>query len=186
MEDIGHFPENYSETLLISHPRLLDPNFKRTVVLLSAHSKEDGALGVILNRPMRKCLGEIEEKFAFGPLSQVPIYEGGPVSTDQILLVAWIWSEAESVFKLFFGIDPDRASELMEYSGATVRAFQGYSGWTGGQLEGEMEQESWILSQVKNRLAEKLDGNSLWKRFLLDLGPKYQLDAHAPDDPSVN
>ena len=95
MEDIGKFPDNYSGTLLISHPQMLDPNFKRTVVLLSAHSKEDGALGVVLNRPTQKCLGEIEEKFAFGSLSQVPIYEGGPVATDQILLVAWTWSDSE-------------------------------------------------------------------------------------------
>lgn len=186
MEDIGNFPENYSGTILISHPCLLDPNFRRTVVLLSAHSKEDGALGVILNRPTKKCLGELEEKFAFGPLSQVPIYHGGPVATDQILLVAWMWSESESVFKLFFGIDPERASELMEYSDATVRAYQGYSGWSRGQLEEEMEQSSWILSQVKNRFVEGLDEDSLWKKFLLDLGPQYQLDANAPEDPSVN
>jgi putative transcriptional regulator len=186
MEDIGNFPENYSGTLLISHPRMLDPNFKRTVVLLSAHSKDEGALGVVLNRPTKKCLGEIEDKFTFGPLAQVPIYEGGPVATDQILLVAWTWSETDALFKLFFGIDPDRASELMEYSQATVRAFQGYSGWSGGQLEDEMGAESWIISQVKDRFVEGLDGDSLWKKFLLDLGPKYQLDAQAPEDPSVN
>ena len=186
MEDIGNFPENYSGTLLISHPRMLDPNFKRTVVLLSAHSKEEGALGVVLNRPTKKCLGEIEDKFTFGPLSQVPIYEGGPVARDQILLVAWTWSEVDSVFKLFFGIDPDRASELLEYPQATVRAFQGYSGWSGGQLEVEMIEDTWIISQVRDRFVEGLDGDSLWKKFLLDLGPKFQLDAEAPVDPSVN
>lgn len=186
MEDIGNFPENYSGTLLISHPRMLDPNFRRTVVLLSAHSREEGALGVILNRPTEKCLGEIEEKFTFGPLAQVPIYEGGPVATDQILLVAWTWSESDAVFKLFFGIDPDRASELMEYSQATVRAYQGYSGWSGGQLEGEMEEESWIRTQVKDRFVDGLDGDSLWQKFLLDQGPQFQLDAQAPEDPSLN
>ena len=183
---MGSFSENYSGSLLISHPAMLDPNFKRTVVLLSAHSREEGALGVILNRPTRKCLGEIEDKFTFGPLAQVPIYEGGPVATDQILLVAWTWSESDSVFKLFLGIDPDRASELLEYSQATVRAFQGYSGWSGGQLEGEMSEDSWIPSQVKSRFVDELDGDSLWKKFLLELGPKYQLDANAPVDPSVN
>ena len=186
MENIGDFPENYSGTLLISHPAMLDPNFRRTVVLLSAHSKEDGALGVVLNKPMDKCLGEIEEKFAFSPLAQVPIYSGGPVATDQILLVAWTWSEEESTFKLFFGIDPDRASELMEYSNATVRAYQGYSGWSGGQLEGELEQDSWIISQVKNRFVDKLDGDSLWQKILLEQGTRYLLDAHAPEDPSLN
>ncbi|MCB1123326.1 MAG: YqgE/AlgH family protein, partial [Verrucomicrobiae bacterium] len=182
MENLGNFHDNYSGTLLISHPRMLDPNFKRTVVLLSAHSKEDGALGVILNRPMQKCLGEIEDKFTFGPLAQVPIYQGGPVAQDQILLVAWTWSETDSVFKLFFGIDPERASELIEFSGATVRAFQGYSGWSGGQLEGEMLEDAWLLSPVRSKFEQGLDGDSLWKKFLLEQGPKYRLDAQAPED----
>ena len=77
MENKGSFAENYSGSLLISHPRLLDPNFRRTVVLLSAHSREDGAVGVILNRPTNKVLGEIEDEFAFGSLARVPIYLGG-------------------------------------------------------------------------------------------------------------
>ncbi len=186
MENLENLAENYSGSLLISHPTMLDPNFKRTVVLLSAHSKEDGALGVILNRPLGKCLGELEEKFAFGPLAQIPIYGGGPVSTDQVLLVAWIWSDAESVFKLFFGIDPDRAAELAESSGATVRAYQGYSGWSGGQLEEELEQNAWIPTQVKARFEDEVDGVQIWKNFLLGQGSQYQLDAGAPEDPSQN
>jgi putative transcriptional regulator len=186
MENLGELSENFSGSLLISHPTMLDPHFKRTVVLLSAHSKEDGALGVILNRPLQKCLGELEEKFAFGPLAQVPIYEGGPVSTDQILLVAWIWSEFTSVFKLFFGIDPERAAELLAVSGATVRAYQGYSGWSGGQLEDELELDAWIPSQVKSRFEEELEGVEIWKQFLLEQGSKYRLDAAAPEDPSQN
>lgn len=186
MENLGNLFENYSGTLLISHPRMLDPNFRRTVVLLSAHSREEGALGVILNRPTQKCLGEIEDKFTFGPLAQVPIYEGGPVARDQILLVAWTWSETDSVFKLFFGIDPDRASELMEYSDATVRAFQGYSGWSGGQLEGEMLEDAWLWSPVKSRFEGELDGDRLWKKFLLEQGSQFRLDAQAPEDPSLN
>ena len=53
-------------------------------------------------------------------------------------------------------------------------------------LEGEMEENTWILSQVKNRFVEDVDGLLLWKKFLLELGSKYQLDAQAPEDPSVN
>jgi len=53
-------------------------------------------------------------------------------------------------------------------------------------LEGEMEIHSWIPSQVRNRFVDELDGDSLWKKFLLELGPKYHLDAIAPEDPSVN
>ena len=69
MEDIGNFPNNYSGNLLVSHPQMLDPNFKRTVVLLSAHSKEDGALGVVLNRPTQKWM---PEWCCFGPRNGPP------------------------------------------------------------------------------------------------------------------
>ena len=186
MENKGSFAQNYSGSLLISHPRLLDPNFRRTVVLLSAHSREDGAVGVILNRPTNKVLGEIEDEFAFGSLARVPIYLGGPVASNQILLVAWTWSKEESSFKLFFGIDPDRASELMHDPHATVRAFQGYSGWTGGQLEVELERDSWIVSQVNSRFVNDLDGYLLWKKMVAELGPKYTLEALSPEDPSFN
>lgn len=186
MEDMGSYVENYSGTLLISHPRMLDPNFRRTVVLLSAHSREDGAVGVILNRPTNKVLGEIEDKFAFGSLARVPIYLGGPVAANQILLVAWTWSVEDSSFKLFFGIDPDRASELMHNPHATVRAFQGYAGWSGGQLEVELERDSWIVSQVQSRFVNKLDGYPLWKKMVAGLGPQYTLEALSPEDPSFN
>ena len=186
MENLGPFAENYSGTLLISHPRMLDPNFRRTVVLLSAHSKEDGAVGVILNRPTNKVLGEIEDQFAFGSLARVPIYQGGPVASNQILLVAWAWSSEDSSFKLYFGIDPDRASKLMDDSRATVRAFQGYAGWSGGQLEVELERDSWIVSQVKSRFVNNLDGYPLWKNMVAGLGPQFTLEALSPEDPSFN
>ena len=186
MEGLGSYSENYAGALLISHPQMLDPNFRRTVVLLSAHSKEDGALGVILNRPTNKVLGEIEDKFAFGSLARVPIYLGGPVAANRILLVTRTWSSEDSSFKLFFGIDPNRASDLMENPHATVRAFQGYSGWSGGQLEVELQQDSWIVAQVKSQLVIGLDGDPLWKEFVADLGPKYTLEALSPEDPSFN
>jgi len=185
MEDFEGISTNYSGSLLISHPSLKDSNFNKTVILLSAHSAEDGAIGVIMNRPMNKQLGELEDRFAFGPLAQVPLYEGGPVSTDQILLVAWQWVEEESTFKLYFGIDPERAEILMQEQ-VELRAYLGYSGWGEGQLEAEMEIDSWIVQSVKSGFEHDLEGEDLWRWFLGSLGPRFLLDADTPDDPSVN
>jgi len=176
---------NYSGSLLLSHPGLKDPHFCKSVVLLSAHSKEDGALGVIINRPMNQNLGDLEERFAFGPLAQVPLYEGGPVANDQILLVAWQWLPEQSTFKLYFGIDPERAEALLEEH-LEVRAFQGYSGWGEGQLEGEIELDSWIVQPIKANLDKDLEGEDLWHWAIARLGPRFMLDADTPDDPSVN
>ena len=72
----------YIEGANASHPSLLDPHFRRTVVLLSTHDA-DGAMGVVLNRPMGKSLGDLDPVFALGALSQVPLFEGGPVQTSR-------------------------------------------------------------------------------------------------------
>src|SRR4051812_5602667 len=68
--------------LLLAHPVLQDAHFKRTVVLLSSHDA-DGAMGVVLNRPLSRQLGEVNAEFALGPLAGVPLYYGGPVEPDQ-------------------------------------------------------------------------------------------------------
>src|SRR3954469_9579990 len=98
-------------SLLLAHPAMRDPNFKRSVVLLSAHNDE-GAMGVVLNRPLGKQLAEINSEFAFGPLAGVPLYSGGPVEPEQLILVSWQWLEEESAFQLYFGIEPEKAAEL--------------------------------------------------------------------------
>jgi len=94
--------------LLLAHPALRDPNFKRTVILLSAHDG-DGAMGVVLNRPLDKQLGEVNSVFAFGLLAGVPVYAGGPVEPEQLIIVSWQWLETDHAFQLHFGIEPDKA-----------------------------------------------------------------------------
>src|ERR1041385_4734972 len=90
-------------SLLLAHPAMRDPNFRHSVVLMSAHNAE-GAMGVVLNRPLGKRLGELSGDFALGPLAGVPLFKGGPVQTDQLVLVAWqVHPEG---FRLHFGVDP--------------------------------------------------------------------------------
>ena len=75
--------------LLLASPKLLDPNFKRSIVLVSAHSSDEGAIGFVLNRPLGKTLGQLKPEFLYGSLAQVPVYQGGPVSQDKMIFVAW-------------------------------------------------------------------------------------------------
>src|SRR4051812_22924204 len=81
--------------LLLAHPALRDPNFKRTVILLSVHNAE-GAMGVVLNRPLNKQLGEVNAEFALSPLAGVPLYYGGPVNPEQLIIVSWQWLTEEN------------------------------------------------------------------------------------------
>jgi putative transcriptional regulator len=177
--------ETLAGQLLLAHPALRDPNFKRSVVLLSAHSDE-GAMGVILNRPLDKQLGELNTEFAFGALAGVPVYAGGPVEPEQLILVSWQWLEADSAFQLHFGIEPERAAELVGTPGVTLRAFLGYAGWTKGQLENEMKLDTWLVSTVEGEILGEADGVALWRQILGSLDPELKLLANEPEDPTVN
>ncbi len=171
--------------LLLAHPALRDPNFKRTVILLSVHN-DDGAMGVVLNRSLDKQLGELNAEFALGPLAGIPLYCGGPVNPDQLIIVSWQWLTEENAFQLHFGLDPENTATLIGTPGITFRAFLGYSGWSKGQLENEMKQDTWIATTVEGNQLEKSDGTALWRGILGSIDPELKLLANEPDDPAVN
>lgn len=177
--------ERLAGQLLLAHPVMKDPNFKRTVILMSVHN-EEGAMGVVLNRPMRKRLGALNSDFALGTLAEVPIYHGGPVDPRQLIIAAWQWLPDESTFQMHFGIEPDRATELLELPGVTVRAFLGYAGWGKGQLENEMKHNTWFVSPVDSNFLGRCDGPDLWRLIVGSLDPELKLLADEPEDPSIN
>ena len=81
MRDRGKTSVHLAGSLLLAHPAMRDPNFRRSVVLLSAHG-DDGAMGVVLNRPLGKQLGDLNAQFAASAIAGVPVYKGGPVQTE--------------------------------------------------------------------------------------------------------
>lgn len=170
--------------LLLAHPALREGIFKRAVVLMSAHDPA-GSLGVIINRPLGKRLDDLSPDFALGPLSSVPLYSGGPVETEKLILAGWRWV-SNGDFELQFGLDPERAAAFVAEPGTTVRAFLGYSGWDKGQLENEMQRNTWFLAAPAdyNLLAE--EGSGLWRMILGSLDPELKLLADEPEDPTVN
>lgn len=173
-------------SLLVAHPSLLDSHFKRTVVLLTAHSAEEGSLGVIVNRPLHQTLGQYDTALADSEFADVPLFEGGPVSNDQMILVAWKWSNIDATFKLYFGIDEGKAREILDDDpGFELRGFIGHSGWGEGQLEGEIEVDSWVVSPLSPDLEEK-EGLAVWRSILAQQGPGMRLLAEEPEDLSLN
>ncbi len=176
-------PANLAGSLLLAHPALRDPNFRKAVVLMSVHNK-DGAMGVVLNRPLGKSLGELNGSFTYGPLSAIPVYIGGPVQTEQIILVAW-QSHADG-FRLHFGIEPDKATEFAADGVTILRAYVGYSGWEAGQLENEMKQHTWVVAPVSPEMLEMPPTTELWRGLLSEISAEWRLLAWEPDDPSQN
>ena len=175
--------ESLAGQLLLAHPSMRDPNFRRSVVLMSAHNAE-GAMGVVLNRPLGKRLGELNGEFALGALAGVPLFQGGPVQTDQLLLAAW--QSREDGFRMHFGLEPDKALELVAEDGAEVRAFLGYSGWSAGQLENEMKHNTWLVAEVPEDLLTSGSDVALWRHIVGGLGLDWRLAADEPDEPELN
>lgn len=175
--------ESLAGSLLLAHPSMRDPNFRRSVVLMSAHNAE-GAMGVVLNRPMGKRLGEISGDFALGPLASVPLYRGGPVQMEQLVLAAW--QTRDDGFRLHFGIEPDKALQLLSEEDTHVRGFLGYSGWSAGQLENEMKMNTWVVADVPEDLLTHAQDESLWRTVLGREGAEWRLLANEPEDPALN
>jgi putative transcriptional regulator len=185
MREPGKARLDLAGSLLLAHPAMRDPNFRRSVVLLSSHGN-DGAMGVVLNRPLGKRLGDLNARFAAGPLAAVPVYEGGPVQTKQLLLAAWQPDLLATGYRLYFGIDVEKAEVLKEEEGVRLRAFLGYSGWSKGQLENELRHNTWVVTPASPALLEQAEGQGLWRSILSGLSPEWKLMADEPEDPGSN
>lgn len=173
-------------SLLLAHPAMLDSSFKHSVVLLTSHSEDTGSLGVIVNRPLRQSLGEYDPALKHSALSRVPVYSGGPVAEEQLILVAWKWSPVVGSFKLFFGISAEKAEEILAQDPAfKLRAFLGHAGWGEGQLDGEIEEGAWVPSVLSPEIESGVEKH-VWQALLSRQSAELQLLAHEPEDPSMN
>lgn len=187
MRDLESHPPSLSGRLLAAHPSLQDPNFLHAVVLISAHTRNSGAVGVVINRPLGRSLGELREDLAGGALSAVELFEGGPVNKEDLLLAAWRWEPEESSFQLYFGLTPEKAAELLASEPRVViRGFIGHSGWTEGQLEGEIAQKAWAVLPLEPDFLMNPDLRSLWKRTLRKARPDWAFLAEMPQNLGLN
>lgn len=182
---VGESPPNFTGQLLVAHPSMLDPNFRRSVLLISAHDATEGAMGVIINRPLDKPISELIGDSTPEALADVPVFLGGPVQADQLMFAAFDWEGMDSL-RLNAQIDLEKLSHSAPNESGSLRAFVGYAGWTAGQLENELRQNAWVLQKPRREALapERLPG--LWFEIMRSLGPWYKLLSAAPDDPSLN
>jgi putative transcriptional regulator len=173
-------------SLLVAHPNMLDPNFRRTVLFISEHDPSEGALGVIINRPLDRQVADLVTDTPPTGLADVPVFLGGPVGKNQLMFAAFEWKKGDGVM-LSHNValtQPSAAPGKKDL--VTICAFVGYTGWGAGQLENEVRQKAWLL-QKANRSLLKLDRlPNLWFDIMRSLGPWYKMLAAAPDDPSLN
>lgn len=181
----GHTPQNLTGSLLVAHPNMLDPNFRRTVLFISAHDPADGAVGVILNRPLDKHVSDLVSEDPPAGLADVPVFLGGPVGRNQLMFAAFEWQKGQGV-TLNHNVNVDDASERIEHDPGSICAFVGYAGWSAGQLEAEMKQNAWLLQKPTRSALKPEKLPKLWFDIMKGLGPWFKMLSAAPDDPSLN
>jgi len=173
--------------LLIAGPALIDPNFWRAVVLLGEHSDE-GALGVVLNRASDAAVDEAVPELGVLADNMGSVHVGGPVQPSAIVVLA-DFAEPERAVSLVLDsvgflpseVDPDTFGELRR-----ARVFAGYAGWGPGQLEGELEEGSWIVEPALADDVFTSEPNSLWSDVLKRKGGPFGVLALMPPNPSLN
>ena len=174
--------------LLVATPALVDANFARTVVLVAEHS-EEGAMGLVLNRPAELVASEAVPEIRELLEPDEPLHVGGPVQSSAIVVLAEFEDAGEAAVLVFddVGFIPAEADPLL-LTGSTrrARAFAGFAGWGEGQLESEIEEGSWILEPARLEDVFTDDPDGLWSTVLRRKGGQYALLALMPLDPSLN
>ena len=176
--------------LLIAEPAIIgDVSFNRSIVLLADHSGE-GSIGFILNKPLEYSINdlipEVEAKFK--------VYNGGPVEQDNLYFIHkiphLIPDSIEISLGIYWGGDFSKVAELIKDNTIKendIKFFLGYSGWQPNQLETELKDNSWVVSEniYKKNIIEK-DYETFWKEKMLEFGGEYSIWSNAPENPSYN
>jgi putative transcriptional regulator len=172
--------------LLIASQRLRDPNFFKSVVLL-VKDDDDGALGVIINRPMEISVADAcgEQVVAAEEITE-PIHQGGPCEGPLSVLHANPAAGGEEVIDgVRFSMDKEDIEWLMANNKGPIKYFAGYSGWGAGQLQNEIDEGAWVIVRASaEHVFEKAGG---WSKLNTWIALGKQIDiGKIPDDPSVN
>lgn len=179
--------ENLKGQLLISAGGLYDPNFRHTVVLIGEHDAW-GAVGVVLTRPLDVTVEEVVPAMAGLVERGEPLYQGGPVEPNRAVLLAELATPGLVDVPVFGSVGFLTGEIPADVRPAVQRArvFVGHSGWGPGQLEAELEADSWIIEEATEDDVFTRSPYALWRDVLERKGPPYDKVARIPFDPSMN
>ena len=175
--------------VLLAEPYMLDPNFKRSAVLLCEHG-EEGSVGFIMNKPLKMRVDELVDDF---PEFDSEVLFGGPVQTDTIHYVHNVGDLLEDsvpvVNGVYWGGDFEKLKFLISsklIKPENIRFFVGYSGWSEGQLSDEMEYRSWVLADMHANYLFKSKPRNLWRQVMYNKGDTYTVIAQMSEGQSLN
>jgi len=176
--------------LLISEPFMMDPNFKRSVIILTEYS-EAGAVGFVLNHQSEFMLGDALPEVSY---SEMPVYTGGPVGVNTLHFIHHCPDKIPDGIEIsdgvFWGGDFETVKNLIsnyQLNENEIRFFKGYSGWDAGQLEQELRENTWIVADkfIIDTLFTHNE-QTLWRDVVISLGNRYAHIANFPENPALN
>jgi putative transcriptional regulator len=194
------YPDSLKGSFLISDANLSDPNFRRTVVLIISHD-EEGAFGLVVNRRLDATLEDALPDYGNTGAADIPIYEGGPVERHYLFAIhsgfpAQVRSEhaidpiAHVTFEPAFPAIADflrtQWGELSPDVRPPIRLYAGYSGWSAGQLEEELESGAWVVRPATVKHVFSDDPEEGWRLALGELGGLHRVIAETGYKPSMN
>lgn len=176
--------------LLIAEPSIVgDLSFNRSVILLADHNNE-GSVGFIINKPLKYTINDLIPEIC----ARFKIYNGGPVEQDNLYFIHnipnLISNSIEISNGIYWGGDFESTKELInegKINKDNIRFFLGYTGWDENQLEHEMLENSWIITE--NNYENKIIGKSathFWQEQIKELGGEYLIWSNAPENPYLN
>lgn len=175
--------------VLISEPFLQDNYFKRSIVLLTEYSSE-GAVGFVLNKPIDLNANDVIKDF---PKTDALISLGGPVNTNTLHYLHTLGDIVPKSVKvlenIYWGGDFEVIKKLIEsgnISREQVRFFLGYSGWHANQLDDELAENAWVVSELEPQEIMAPISKHFWKTTLKKMGKKYEMWANFPENPQMN
>jgi len=171
--------------VLAAMPGLLDPNFHKTVVYIAEHGAA-GALGLVMNRPLSRTLGDVTQApEVVETLRRLPVYEGGPVKPMSLLFARFAHGTHDEQLRCEIVSDPAELAGARK-RGVCIRAFAGHAGWGEGQLERELAEDSWKVCPPHVAMLEEPVPPALWPAFISDDQRWRKLHRLLPKDTGQN
>ncbi len=175
--------------ILISEPFLMDNYFKRSIVLITEHNDE-GTVGFVLNKPINMKVNEIMSDF---PVINSTVSLGGPVQTNTLHYIHTLGDIIPGSIKvidnIYWGGEFAIIKRLLEsgsLNNENIRFFLGYSGWQASQLDDELNDNAWVVAEIKPDEIMMPMNKVFWNKALNRLGKKFQMWANFPENPQMN
>lgn len=177
-------------TILLAEPFLKENVFKRSAIIVCRHTEEGGTFGFAINKLLKTTLNEIINDLA---AIDFPVYLGGPMQKDTLHFIhqyPHFLKDAERIFEgVYWGGDFETLKKHLKNGTIhknKIKFILGYSGWSQGQLEEEIIEESWILTKADKNIVFETEASEIWQKSMILLGGKNKAMAYYPTDPQLN